>query len=155
MLEAEDSIEPILGSTDSVTCKLDLDDVSFKSAKYWANKAMERFGLGGYIILKSSKKHYHVVFDRYVSLEDNLSVIGWVAILSKSVPLLRYLAMQCIKKCSTLRVAPKGDKPSSRIVFRFGCQDHAVKDFLRHRRLVKRIYRSVHERKAHALNSYL
>ena len=42
---------------------------------------------------------------------------------------------------STLRVAPKGDKPSPRIVFRYGSQDHGVKDFLRYRKLIKRIHK--------------
>lgn len=67
---------------------LDLDDMSFKSAKYWAELANEKLNLGGYIILKSSEKHYHVVFDRYVPREINLSAVAWVAVLSKSVPLL-------------------------------------------------------------------
>ncbi len=57
---------PILGLTDFETVMLDLDDMSFKSAKYWAELANEKLNLGGYIILKSSEKHYHVVFDRYV-----------------------------------------------------------------------------------------
>jgi hypothetical protein len=133
--------EPILGLTDRVTVKLDLDNMTFRSARYWANLVMEKFRQKGYIMLKSSEKCYHVVFDRYVSWDENLSVIGWVAILSKSLKLKDYLCMQCIKLSSTLRVAPKGDKPSPRIVFRYGCQDHAVKDFLEYRRLIKRIYR--------------
>jgi hypothetical protein len=60
--------------------------------------------------------------------------------------MLRYLAMQCIKMGSTLRVAPNPnkDKPSPRLVYRFGCQDHAVKDFLSFRQFIKRIYRSIH-----------
>jgi len=131
--------EPILGLTDRFTVKLDFDNFSFKSTRYWADLVMEKFRQKGYIMLKSSEKHYHVVFDRYVSWDENLSVIAWVAILSKSVPLHRYLAMQCIKMSSTLRVSPKGDKPSPRIVFRYGCQDHAIKDFLRYRKLIKRI----------------
>jgi len=136
--------DPILGFTDRHTVKLDLDEMSFRSARYWADLVLEKFGQNGYIILKSSEKHYHVVFDRYVSWEENLSIIGWVAILSKSVHLLRYLAMQCIKMSSALRVAPKGDKPSPRIVDKFGSQENAIKDFLRHRQLIKRIYRSVY-----------
>jgi hypothetical protein len=116
--------------------KLDFDDPkSFKSVKYWALKANEKFNLGGGIILKSSKDGYHVVFDRYASWAKNLSVVAWVAILSKSVPMLRYLAMQCIKGASTLRISPipnKG-KPSPRLVDRFGCQDHAIQDFSRYR----------------------
>ena len=135
--------DPILGFTDRMTVKLDLDNMNFKSARYWAVLVMEKFRQKGYIMLKSSKECYHVVFDRYVSWDENLSIVGWVAILSRSVHLLRYLAMQCIKMSSALRVAPKGDKPSPRIVFRYGSQDHAVKDFLRYRKLIKQIHRSL------------
>lgn len=134
--------DPILGVSDRETVMLDFDDFSFKSTRYWANLVMEKFGQNGYVILKSSEKHYHVVFDRDVGREENLSVIAWVGILSKSVHLLRYLAMQCIKMSSTLRVSGKDEKPSPRIVFRYGSQDHAVKDFLRYRKLIKQIRRS-------------
>jgi hypothetical protein len=136
--------DPILGFTDRITAKLDLDNMSFKSAKDWAMFALEKFNLRGFIILKSSKKCYHVVFDRYVSWDENLSIVGWVAILSKSLKLKDYLGMQCIKMSSTLRVAPKNEKPSPRIVFRYGSQDHAVKDFLMYRRLIRQIYRSIY-----------
>lgn len=118
----------------------------FKQVKYWALRAIEWHKLEGFIILKSSRNHYHVVFDREVSWSEDMRVVAWVAILSKSAPMLRYLAMQCIKGASTLRVSPNPnkDKSSPRLVFRFGCQDHAVKDFLRCRRLIKRIHRSMY-----------
>jgi len=74
--------DPILGLTDFETVMLDLDDLSFKSAKYWAKKTIEWFELGGFIIFRSSYTHYHVVFDRYVSREENLSVVAWIALLS-------------------------------------------------------------------------
>lgn len=134
--------DPILGFTDRVTVKLDLDNMSFKSAKDWAMLVLEKYKLKGFIILKSSKKCYHVVFDRYVSWDENLSVVGWVAIISKSLKLKDYLGMQCIKMSSTLRVAPKGEKPSPRIICRHGNQNHAIKDFLAYRRLIKKIYSS-------------
>ncbi len=35
-----------------------------------------------------------------------------------------------IKMASTLRVVPKGKKPYTRIVYRFGRQSNSVKDFL-------------------------
>jgi len=99
--------DPILGFTDRMTVKLDLDNMSFKSARYWANLVLKKYKLRGYIILKSSKKCYHVVFDRYVRWDENLSVVGWVAILSKSLKLKDYLGMQCIKMSSTLKGSSK------------------------------------------------
>ena len=100
--------------------------------------------LRGFIILKSSKKHYHMVFDPRVSWSKNMGIVGWVAMCSRNSKLKDWLPMQCIKESSTLRVAPKGDKPSPRVVYRFGCQGHAVRDFLRYRQLIKRIYRLTH-----------
>lgn len=38
--------------------------------------------------------------------------------------------MQCIKKSSTLRVGPKGEKPSPRIVYREGNEDTQIKEYL-------------------------
>ena len=88
---------------------------------------MKRFRLDGFLILRSSEKHYHVVFDRHISWEINLSVIAWIAVLSRSIKLKDYLAMQCIKRASTLRVSAKGKKPSPRLVYRFGEQNHQIR----------------------------
>jgi len=44
---------------------------------------------------------------------------------------LRYLAMQCIKGGSTLRISGKVGKFSPRVVYRFVIQSHGVKEFLR------------------------
>lgn len=87
--------------------------------------------------------HYHLVFDCYVPREDNLSVIAWTAIVSGKTQLLKYLGMQCIKKSSTLRVGTKGNKPSPRVVYRFGEQNYAVKEFLRERRFIKSVASSL------------
>jgi len=136
--------DPILGVSDRETVMLDFDEMSFSSVRYWSEFALEKFRLNGFIILKSSKKSYHIVFDRYVSREENLAIVAWVGILSKSVPLLRYLAMQCIKMSSTLRVTPKGHKSSPSIVYTYGSQNNAVKDFLEYRQLVKQIQHKLH-----------
>jgi hypothetical protein len=138
-IEAEIRANPILGFTDKATVKIDFDDKSFKTTKYWAFRTLKRFRLRGYIILKSSEKHYHIVFDRRVSWSKNTAIVGWVAVCSRNSKLKDWLAMQCIKESSTLRVAPKGDKPSPRIVFRYGKEDKLIKEFLSERRMVKRI----------------
>lgn len=143
VLGIEDDVKPILGFTHREIVMLDLDETSFKSAKYWALKDMKRFNLGGFVILRSSMNHYHLVFNRYVSREDNLSVIAWTAVVSGKYQLLKYLGMQCIKKSSTLRVGAKGEKSSPRVVYRHGEQGHAVKEFLRERQLIKRIQKVV------------
>jgi len=136
--------KPILGYTDSRTVKLDFDDMLFKFVIYWAELAMKRFRFEGFIILRSSMNCYHVVFDRYVSWARNVSIVAWVALLSKNAGLMKWCLMQCIKGASTLRVTPKKEKPSPRVVYKFGEQNHAIADFLKERERIKRIYRSLH-----------
>jgi hypothetical protein len=125
--------------SDIETVKLDLDDVSFSKVKYWASRAMRHFGLRGFLILKSSKNRYHVVFDRKVSWKRNMGVVAWVALLSHNNGLVKWLLMQCIKGRSTLRVSSKGEKLPPRIVYRYGKQDQNVKDFLKMRQIIKKI----------------
>ena len=121
---------PILGYTDQTTVKLDFDNVAFKAVKYWALRVMKWFKLRGFIILKSSKNHYHVVFDKPVTWTKNLHVVAWVALESKNPKLQRYLIMQCIKESSTLRISLKNEKSPPRIVFRYGMQNHEIRSFL-------------------------
>jgi len=146
-IEAEIKGNPILGFTDKATVKIDFDDRSCKTAKYWALRTLKRFRLRGFVILKSSERHYHMVFDRKVSWSKNICTVGWVAVCSRNSRLKDWLAMQCIKESSTLRVAPKGDKPSPRIVFRYGKQDKQIREFLSYRREIKRIVRTIQNRK--------
>lgn len=142
-VEAEIRCNPILGFTDKATVKIDFDR-TFKTTEYWAFRALKRFRLRGFIILKSSEKHYHMVFDRRVSWTKNICIVGWVSVCSRNSKLKDWLAMQCIKGSSTLRVAPKGDKPSPRVVFRYGKQDNQIRKFLRYRKLIERIEKKTH-----------
>jgi hypothetical protein len=136
-------VNAILGFSDSETVKLDFDDACFSTVKFWALRTMKWFRLRGFLILKSSKNCYHVVFDREVSWTQNMRAVAWVALLSHNRGLARWSLMQCIKGCSTLRVSFKREKPSPRIVFRFGKQEEQVKDFLRTRIQVKNIIKKL------------
>jgi hypothetical protein len=129
---------PMLGYTDKSTVKLDFDDVSFKFVKYWALRTLEWVRLRGFIVLKSSKNHYHVLFDRSVTWKKNVHAMAWVCLESKNKGLVRWFLMQCIKESSTLRLSPKKAKASPRIVFRFGNQDNEITSFLKYRKLVKK-----------------
>ena len=74
----------ILGFTDDETVMLDFDDTPFKQVKYWAQVAMKHYGLGGFLILKSSENHYHVVFNRRVDWAENMSIVAWVSLQSNN-----------------------------------------------------------------------
>ena len=112
--------KPIFGFTDTETVKLDFDNTPLKQVKYWASKTMKRFKLEGYLVLKSSEDNYHVVFNRRVLWKENMKIVAWVSLLSHNGMLEKWFLMQCIKEGSTLRISPKKDKPSPRIVYREG-----------------------------------
>jgi hypothetical protein len=140
-LTATSTPKPLLGYTDTETVKLDFDDTPFKIVKYWALRIVKWFQLGGFVILKSSTNCYHVVFNRKVSWSENMKIVAWASLLSHNRGLVKYLQMQCIKESSTLRVSVKKNKPSPRIVFRWGKEDGEICTFLRYRKLIKQIIR--------------
>jgi hypothetical protein len=128
---------PILGYTDKTTVELDFDDASFKFVKYWAKRTMKWFKLRGFIILRSSKNHYHVVFDRSVTWKKNTHIMAWVCVGTKNEGLIKWFLMQCIKELSTLRISPKGDKLIPRIILKYGEQDNGIKNFLKYRKFAR------------------
>jgi len=119
-----------LGISSDETVMLDFDDTDFKTVQYWSTRAMNWHDLLGFLILKSSPRCYHVVFNKHVSWAENMRVVAWVAYLSGNEGLQRWHRMQCIKMKSTLRVSSKNEKTSPRIVKRFGDQDEQIQNFL-------------------------
>lgn len=132
-------VKPILGYTDCITVKLDLDDMPYSEVKEIALKTTYYCDMQGFLILKSSKKCYHVVFNRYVTWEENVSIMGWVTLqLFRKYPkVAKWFFMQCIKGSSTLRATSKLEKPAPRIVSRFGMQNQGIENFLGARKVAK------------------
>lgn len=135
--------KPILGYTDTETVKLDFDNTPFRVVKYWALRTMKWFKLEGFLILKSSDKCYHVVFNRSVSWDENVRIMAWVSLLTKHKKLTGWFIFQCIKKGSTLRISPKREKPSPRIVYRYGKQDREICNFLKYRKMMNRFMKKL------------
>ena len=79
------------------------------------------------------------MFNKHVSWAENMRVVAWIAYLSGNEGLQRWHLMQCIKMKSTLRVGPKNDKSSPRIVKRVGDQDEQIQNFLGFRDEVKKL----------------
>ena len=69
------------------------------------------------MILESSTGCFHVVFNRKVSWRENMQVVAWTALRSHNDGLRRWQLMQCRKGSSTLRLGPKGKKPTPRIIY--------------------------------------
>jgi len=95
--------KPILGSTCVATAMLDVDDASFKAVKNLALQVMQRFKLKGFIILKSSERNYHVVFNRTVSWTENMSIVTWASLESKNKACIVDLLQGRISKSVFLR----------------------------------------------------
>ena len=133
----------IFGISDKHTVMADLDNMSFKRVKSLAFLTMKRFKLDGFIILKSSPKHYHVVFDRPKRWSEVLRIISWMGIMANNMNVWKWVCMQAIKKACTLRVSEKltknGVKPKPRIVYRYGSQNDMIKEYLACRRRVLRM----------------
>jgi hypothetical protein len=146
-LNSNNGLPFILGITDMETVKLDFDKTSFKTVKYWAFRTMKWFKLKGFIILKSSKNSYHVVFDKKVSWKENVKIMAWVSLLSQHKALTKWFIMQCIKEGSTLRVSAKKEKPEPRIVYRYGSQNNQIAEFLAYRKIVKGIIAKLQRQK--------
>ena len=132
----------VFGYSDDETVMLDFDDANLEQVQYWAMRALKWFELGGYLILESSPRCYHVVFDRRVDWAENMRIVAWVALLSGNEGLQRWHRMQCIKRKSTLRVSPKCEKKSPCIVKRVGDQDEQIKEFIEIRNEVKNILKT-------------
>jgi hypothetical protein len=99
---------------------------------------MKHFRLRGDVILRSSRDHYHIVFNKTVTWEQNVNIMAWASLISKNAGLKRWFLMQCIKGASTLRGSSKGDKSPPRIVFREGNQDREIASFERWRKRIKK-----------------
>ena len=133
----------ILGITVDEMVMLDFDNTTFRTVRYWSRRAMNCYKLGGFLILKSSEGCYHVVFNRGVSWSENMRIIAWITLQAHNKDLQRWQLMQCIKQSSTLRISPKGDKLSPRIVYREGKQDDQIEDYLEYRKLIKKIIKKL------------
>jgi hypothetical protein len=118
---------------------LDLDNLCFQEVRYWAHRIREEFKLGGFLILESSHRHHHVVFDRSVSPLDVIGIVAQACLEIKNAPLIRWFILQCIKKELTLRISPKGYKTRPRIAYRYGKQNREIRGYLQYRRLIRSI----------------
>ena len=116
---------------------IDFDDMDLDTVKYWAERTCSWFELLGYIILQSSERGFHIVFDRNVTWEENTSIMAWLGIISNNKNLWKYILMQLIKGFSTLRASRKGKKPFPEVIFKYGSQRNGVDKFLKSSKLIQ------------------
>ena len=84
-----------------------------------------------------------------------MHIVNWIAQQSKSRKVSGSALMQCIKESSCHRIERKGNKPSPRLVYRFGKQDRQIERFLKFRRRILHILNEIESFKTCALTTVL
>jgi len=100
------------------------DNVNFKKARWIARTLCKRYRLEGYLLIRSSDKNYHVVFNKYLSWKTITKIIF------NQYEALRWAVFQMQSGYLTIRVSMKNGKNKPKILLRVGKQDKLVKDYL-------------------------
>ena len=103
---------------------LDLDNMTFKKAEWLARTLLSRYDLEGFLLVRSSEKSYHVVFNRYLSWKKITTV------LFSLYEAVRYAVFQMKEGCLTLRISKKNGKDKPKILMTVGKTDKLIKDYL-------------------------
>ena len=103
---------------------IDLDNMKFRKALWIAETLLERYSLEGFLLIKSSDKNYHVVFNRYLSWKTITKI------LFSLYECLRWGVFQMKEGQLTLRISKKNNKDKPKILLRVGKTDKLIKDYL-------------------------
>ena len=103
---------------------LDLDNMKYKKAKWIAETLMKNYKLEGFLLIKSSNKNYHVVFNKYLSWKTITKI------LFSRYESIRYAVFQMKEGQLTLRISKKNGKDKPKILLKVGKTDKLIKDYL-------------------------
>ena len=103
---------------------LDLDNMKYKKASRIAETLLRRYKLEGFLLIRSSHKNYHVVFNRYLSWRTITKI------LFSLHECLRWAVFQMKEGQLTLRISKKNGKDKPKIVCQVGKTDMLIKDYL-------------------------
>lgn len=95
----------IIGYSDPNTVMLDFDDCGLVKTKKECERLTKKYALGGYLIARSSSRHYHAVFSAKVSYKRVCAIIDDSPCYGQQELRLREL-----KGFTTLRISPINSK---------------------------------------------
>jgi len=103
---------------------LDLDNMKYRKALRITEDLCKSYRLQGYLLIKSSPKNYHVVFNRYLSWRKITKILfsRWEC--------TRWAVFQMMSGQLTLRISKKNGKDKPKIVRQMGKSDKLIKDYL-------------------------
>jgi len=103
---------------------LDLDNMKYGKAKWIAETLLKKHKLEGFLLVRSSDKNYHVVFNRYLSWKTITKI------LFSQYECIRWAVFQLKEGMLTLRVSRKNGRDKPKILLNVGKADKLVKDYL-------------------------
>ena len=103
---------------------MDLDNMKFRKALWIAETLMKRYKLEGFLLIQSSDKSYHVVFNRYLSWKTITKI------LFSQYESIRWAVFQLKEGMLTLRISKKNNKDKPKILHQVGRTDKLIKDYL-------------------------
>lgn len=103
---------------------LDLDNMKYRKALAIAFALCKTHRLEGFLLLRSSPKNYHAVFNRYLSWRKITKI------LFSRYECVRYAVYQMMGGALTLRISEKNGKNRPKIVYRVGKEDKLIKEYL-------------------------
>ena len=114
-----------IGFTTTKGVCLDLDNITENKAEKIAEYHLKKHRLEGYLLLKSSKNHYHLVFNRYISWRKTLQIIFNLRIC------VEWGIWQARKGEITLRISTKKGKNKPVAISIKGKSDKLINDYLK------------------------
>lgn len=102
---------------------VDLDNMKFKKARWLARTLCKQYKLEGYLLIRSSEKNYHVVFNRYLQWKTITKI------LFRQYEALRWAVFQMQSGYLTLRISKKNGENKPKILLKVGKQDKLIKEY--------------------------
>jgi hypothetical protein len=115
---------------------LDLDNMKFKKALWIARTLFRRYKLEGFVLVRSSSKNYHVVFNRYLSWKTI------TRILFSQYEVIRWAVFQMKQGFLTLRVSKKNGKDKPKVLLEVGKTDKLIKEYFEACEIAERFERT-------------
>ena len=112
-----------IGFTTTKGLCLDLDDVSLRKSEKLANFLFKKHKLKGYLLMQSSPKHFHVIFNKFLSWRRTLQILLSVFKCTE------WALWQIRKGEITLRISAKKGKNIPKIIKCVGKTDKLIKDY--------------------------
>jgi hypothetical protein len=103
---------------------VDLDNMTYRKVRWLARTLCREHKLEGYIIVRSSPRNYHLIFNRYLSWKTITTVLFslWEAV--------RWAVFQLREGSLTLRISTKNGKNKPKIVFKTGKTNKLIADYM-------------------------